>query len=85
MKHWYLKSIFNFEQTLHDLQNIDIKMVELIMNEIMDSGPAVTWDDIAGLDLAKTTIQVRDFSWNILPFGCGYLDATFDYHSERCC
>ncbi|XP_069938341.1 fidgetin-like protein 1 isoform X1 [Cherax quadricarinatus] len=39
------------------LKNIEPKMVELIMNEIMDSGPAVTWDDIAGLDLAKSTIQ----------------------------
>ncbi|XP_050685778.1 fidgetin-like protein 1 isoform X2 [Eriocheir sinensis] len=39
------------------LANIDGKMVELIMNEIMDSGLDVTWDDIAGLKLAKTTIQ----------------------------
>lgn len=39
------------------LKNIEPKMVELIMNEIMDSGPPVSWDDIAGLELAKTTIQ----------------------------
>ncbi|XP_045110878.1 fidgetin-like protein 1 [Portunus trituberculatus] len=39
------------------LQNIDAKMVEMIMNEIMDSGPDVTWDDIAGLKLAKSTIK----------------------------
>ncbi|XP_045617963.2 fidgetin-like protein 1 isoform X3 [Procambarus clarkii] len=39
------------------LKNIEPKMIELIMNEIMDSGPSVTWDDIAGLDLAKSTIQ----------------------------
>ncbi|MPC27405.1 Fidgetin-like protein 1 [Portunus trituberculatus] len=37
--------------------NIDAKMVEMIMNEIMDSGPDVTWDDIAGLKLAKSTIK----------------------------
>lgn len=40
-------------------QNIEPKMVELIMNEIMDNGPPVSWDDIAGLELAKTTIQVN--------------------------
>ena len=28
------------------------------MNEIMDSGKEVTWNDIAGLELAKSTIQV---------------------------
>ncbi|XP_071515461.1 LOW QUALITY PROTEIN: fidgetin-like protein 1 [Panulirus ornatus] len=39
------------------LKNIELKMVELIMNEIMDSGTSVTWDDIAGLELAKSTIQ----------------------------
>ncbi|XP_037790166.1 fidgetin-like protein 1 [Penaeus monodon] len=39
------------------LKNIEPKMVELIMNEIMDNGPPVSWDDIAGLELAKTTIQ----------------------------
>ncbi|XP_063874144.1 fidgetin-like protein 1 isoform X3 [Scylla paramamosain] len=39
------------------LANIDAKMVEMIMNEIMDSGPDVTWDDIAGLKLAKSTIK----------------------------
>ncbi|KAK7063031.1 Fidgetin-like protein 1 [Halocaridina rubra] len=39
------------------LKNIEPKMVELIMNEIMDNGPPVSWDDIAGLKLAKTTIQ----------------------------
>ncbi|KAB7495873.1 Fidgetin-like protein 1 [Armadillidium nasatum] len=39
------------------LKNIDAKMVELIMNEIMDHGSPVAWDDIAGLELAKNTIQ----------------------------
>lgn len=32
-------------------------MVELIRSEIMDSGPAVSWDDIAGLGFAKSAIQ----------------------------
>jgi hypothetical protein len=40
------------------LKNIDPKMVELIQSEIMDNKTAVTWDDIAGLEFAKSTIQV---------------------------
>ncbi|KAF7275386.1 hypothetical protein GWI33_011805 [Rhynchophorus ferrugineus] len=32
-------------------------MVELIMAEIMDQSPNLTWDDIAGLDFAKMAIK----------------------------
>ena len=32
-------------------------MIELIENEIMERQPNVTWDDIAGLDFAKKTIN----------------------------
>ncbi|XP_070539815.1 fidgetin-like protein 1 [Ptychodera flava] len=39
------------------LKNIDPKMIELITNEIMDHGAPITWDDIAGLEFAKTTIK----------------------------
>ncbi|XP_074842105.1 fidgetin-like protein 1 isoform X2 [Carettochelys insculpta] len=39
------------------LKNIEPKMIELIMHEIMDHGPPVNWDDIAGVDFAKTTIK----------------------------
>ncbi|XP_051280984.1 fidgetin-like protein 1 [Dicentrarchus labrax] len=39
------------------LKNIEPKIIELIMSEIMDHGPPVTWDDIAGLEFAKTTIK----------------------------
>lgn len=39
------------------LKNIDPKMIETIRNEIMDIGAPVEWDDIAGLDFAKKTIQ----------------------------
>ncbi|KAK6624231.1 hypothetical protein RUM44_011090 [Polyplax serrata] len=39
------------------LKNIDPAMIELIRNEIMDCGSNITWDDIAGLQLAKSTIQ----------------------------
>jgi SpoVK/Ycf46/Vps4 family AAA+-type ATPase len=40
------------------LKNIDPKMVELIRSEIIDNRTTVTWDDIAGLEFAKSTIQV---------------------------
>uniref|UniRef100_A0A674JX85 Fidgetin-like protein 1 n=1 Tax=Terrapene triunguis TaxID=2587831 RepID=A0A674JX85_9SAUR len=39
------------------LKNIEPKMIELIMHEIMDHGPPVNWDDIAGVDFAKATIK----------------------------
>ncbi|XKL66182.1 hypothetical protein PGB90_009602 [Kerria lacca] len=39
------------------LKNLDPKMIELIKNEIMDHSSPVTWDDIAGLEFAKKTIQ----------------------------
>lgn len=39
------------------LKNIDPKMIEAIRNEIMDHGSPIHWDDIAGLQFAKTTIQ----------------------------
>lgn len=39
------------------LKNIDPRMVELIRSEIMDSSAAISWDDIAGLEFAKTIIK----------------------------
>ncbi|KAK3091009.1 hypothetical protein FSP39_016432 [Pinctada imbricata] len=39
------------------LKGIEPKMIELIMNEIMDHGPQMSWDDIAGLEFAKKTIK----------------------------
>ncbi|XP_029305491.1 LOW QUALITY PROTEIN: fidgetin-like protein 1 [Cottoperca gobio] len=39
------------------LRNFEPKIIELIMSEIMDHGPPVAWDDIAGLEFAKTTIK----------------------------
>ncbi|XP_027692861.1 fidgetin-like protein 1 [Vombatus ursinus] len=39
------------------LKNLEPKMIELIMNEIMDHGPPVNWEDIAGVEFAKTTIK----------------------------
>lgn len=39
------------------LKNIDPNMIELIRNEIMDSGKLVMWDDIAGLEYTKKIIK----------------------------
>ncbi|XP_038593246.1 fidgetin-like protein 1 [Micropterus salmoides] len=45
-------------QILDDrLKNFEPKIIELIMSEIMDHGPPVAWEDIAGLEFAKTTIK----------------------------
>ncbi|KAI8809970.1 fidgetin-like protein 1-like protein [Cladochytrium replicatum] len=47
------------EELLADdrLRNIEPKMAEMILNEIMDRRIEVTWDDIAGLEHAKNTIK----------------------------
>lgn len=39
------------------LKNFEPKIIELITSEIMDHGPPVVWEDIAGLEFAKTTIK----------------------------
>lgn len=39
------------------LRKIDPKMVEMIQNEIMDTGSNIAWEDIAGLQHAKKSIQ----------------------------
>jgi len=39
------------------LKNIDPNMIELIKNEIMDSGKTITWNDIAGLEYIKKIIK----------------------------
>lgn len=42
----------------HDLmKNLDKKLVENIMNEIMEKGCNINWEDIAGLKFAKYSIQ----------------------------
>ncbi|XP_066152524.1 fidgetin-like protein 1 isoform X2 [Euwallacea fornicatus] len=47
------------------LKNIEPKMVELIMAEIVDKGPNISWDDIAGLEFAKSSIQ-ESVIWPLL-------------------
>ncbi|XP_075969134.1 fidgetin-like protein 1 [Anticarsia gemmatalis] len=45
------------EITDERLKHIDPKMIELIESEIIDKGTPIGWDDIAGLQLAKSVIQ----------------------------
>ncbi|XP_047505321.1 fidgetin-like protein 1 isoform X2 [Pieris napi] len=39
------------------LKHIDPKMIEMIESEIIDKGTPIGWDDIAGLEMAKSVIQ----------------------------
>lgn len=39
------------------MKNLDPRMVEMIENEIMEKDCKITWDDIAGLEFAKKTIN----------------------------
>lgn len=39
------------------LKNIDNKLKNIILDEVVSEAPGVTWDDIAGLDNAKQTLQ----------------------------
>jgi SpoVK/Ycf46/Vps4 family AAA+-type ATPase len=39
------------------LKNIDSKLANMILNEVMIDGATVTWDDIAGLSFAKQALK----------------------------
>ncbi|TPX67716.1 hypothetical protein SpCBS45565_g03600 [Spizellomyces sp. 'palustris'] len=45
------------EEVDERLRNIEPRMIETIMNEMLDKVAQVTWNDIAGLELAKSTIK----------------------------
>ena len=45
------------EELPEELQHLDKELVKKIQNEIMESGETVTFEDIAGLDDAKQTVQ----------------------------
>uniref|UniRef100_A0A3P9BSC8 microtubule-severing ATPase n=1 Tax=Maylandia zebra TaxID=106582 RepID=A0A3P9BSC8_9CICH len=42
---------------MKNFKNVDSKLANLIMNEIVESGATVSFDDIAGQDLAKQALQ----------------------------
>jgi len=52
-----IESVNGVPLTDERLRNCEPRMLELIMHEILDKSPAVGWDDIAGLDGAKTAVQ----------------------------
>ncbi|CAK8684988.1 unnamed protein product [Clavelina lepadiformis] len=39
------------------LKGIEPQLIELVLSEIMDHGPPIGWEDIAGLEFAKATIK----------------------------
>uniref|UniRef100_A0A8C1CE17 Spastin n=1 Tax=Cyprinus carpio carpio TaxID=630221 RepID=A0A8C1CE17_CYPCA len=45
------------KRDMKNLKNVDSKLANLILNEIVDSGAAVQFDDIAGQELAKQALQ----------------------------
>ncbi|XP_029306357.1 spastin-like [Cottoperca gobio] len=45
------------KRDMKNFKNVDSKLANLIMNEIIDSGAAVSFEDIAGQDLAKQALQ----------------------------
>ncbi|XP_064599852.1 spastin-like isoform X3 [Liolophura sinensis] len=45
------------KQLPSNLKNVDKKLANLILNEIVDSGPPVRFSDIAGQDVAKQALQ----------------------------
>lgn len=42
---------------LPEIPNVEPKLVEMIMNEMLDQSPGVDWDDIAGLHFAKRCVM----------------------------
>ncbi|XP_018118467.1 spastin isoform X2 [Xenopus laevis] len=45
------------KKDMKNLRNVDSNLANLILNEIVDSGPSVKFADIAGQDLAKQALQ----------------------------
>ncbi|KAG7492886.1 hypothetical protein MATL_G00019280 [Megalops atlanticus] len=45
------------KRDMKNFRNVDSKLANLILNEIVDSGSAVRFEDVAGQDLAKQALQ----------------------------
>ncbi|KAL2086500.1 hypothetical protein ACEWY4_017559 [Coilia grayii] len=45
------------KRDMKNFKNVDSKLANLIINEIVDSGSSVKFDDVAGQDLAKQALQ----------------------------
>ncbi|XP_061692675.1 spastin [Syngnathoides biaculeatus] len=46
-----------YKRELKNFKNVDSKLANMILNEIVDTGVSVTFNDIAGQDLAKQALQ----------------------------
>jgi SpoVK/Ycf46/Vps4 family AAA+-type ATPase len=44
-------------QELPNVPNVEPRLVEMVMQEILDQSPGVSWDDIAGLEYAKRCVM----------------------------
>ncbi|KAG8538278.1 hypothetical protein GDO81_022937, partial [Engystomops pustulosus] len=45
------------KKDMKNLKNVDSNLANLILNEVVDSGPSVKFADIAGQELAKQALQ----------------------------
>ncbi|CAL8258048.1 unnamed protein product [Lota lota] len=45
------------KRDMKNFKNVDSKLANMILNEIVDSGPAISFEDIAGQELAKQALQ----------------------------
>lgn len=45
------------KRDMKNFKNVDSKLANLILNEIVDSGTSISFDDVAGQDLAKQALQ----------------------------
>ncbi|CAH1262387.1 SPAST [Branchiostoma lanceolatum] len=45
------------KKKLASLKNVDSKLANIILDQIIDTAPSVNWDDIAGQDAAKQALQ----------------------------
>ncbi|KAG0304824.1 hypothetical protein BGZ98_004969 [Dissophora globulifera] len=54
---WQPSVLTETKNKISRLKNIDTKLANLILNEVMVDGTAVTWDDIAGLTFAKQALK----------------------------
>lgn len=50
------ESGFEMPENLQGL-NLDPKLVEMILSDLMDKSPGVRWEDIAGLEFAKKCVR----------------------------
>lgn len=45
------------DEELPEVSNVEPRLVQMIMNEVLDRSPNVDWDDIAGLHFAKQCVM----------------------------